>query len=118
MMNIFYSVDSQLSHGGAERGNVPNFPKQGDPNITSTSGVDDGAWTSTSSGSGGSGRGLKQAFTGDGGGGTSLCTFQGEADRSILCPGCLERHEEYPPQEIMAPVVPRYVTRLFSWKSM
>ena len=94
------------------------FPSRETPNITSTSGVDDGACTSTSSGSGGSGGGLKQAFTGEGGAGASLCTFQGEAERSILCPGCLERQEEYPPQEIMAPVVPRYVTRLFSWKSM
>ena len=51
-------------------------------------------------------------------GGVSLCTFRGEAERSILCPGCLERQEEYPPQEIMAPVVLRYVTRLFFWKSM
>ena len=31
MINIFYSVDSHLSHGGAEQGNLPNFPKQGDP---------------------------------------------------------------------------------------
>ena len=40
------------------------------------------------------GEGLKQAFTGEGGGGASLCTFQGEEERSILCPGCLERQEE------------------------
>ena len=31
VMSIFHSVDSHLSHGGAEQGNVPNFPKQGDP---------------------------------------------------------------------------------------
>ena len=31
VMNIFHLVDSHLSHGGAEQGNVPNFPKQGDP---------------------------------------------------------------------------------------
>ena len=30
VMNIFHSVDSHLSHWGAEQGNVPNFPKQGE----------------------------------------------------------------------------------------
>ena len=45
MMNIFHSVDSHLSHGGAEhcKDMCQIFPSRETPNITSTSGVDDGA---------------------------------------------------------------------------